>query len=162
MTEHNIDSDVCTRAAASLGISARSTYELVADIICDRHLRGGVLLDVGYGTGSLLSFVTGVTEEYIVSMRLGVPRILPIRRFVQADLNSARWPIDDEISDVTVAVEVIEHVENPRAFFRELARITRRDDSIAGKKPIVPRRLLIHARSERPGTSEKEFAMVRP
>ena len=45
--------------------------------------------------------------------------------FLRADLDGARLPLDDESVDVAAAVEVIEHLENPRAFVRELARITR-------------------------------------
>jgi SAM-dependent methyltransferase len=45
--------------------------------------------------------------------------------FLRADLDSARLPLDDGSMDVAVAVEVIEHLENPRAFVRELVRVTR-------------------------------------
>src|SRR5439155_15674732 len=45
--------------------------------------------------------------------------------FIQADLDAAPWPVGDEVADVVVSIETIEHMENPRAFFRELTRITR-------------------------------------
>lgn len=41
---------------------------------------------------------------------------------VQGDLNDP-WPIPDASIDFAFALEVIEHVENPRHFFREIARI---------------------------------------
>jgi 2-polyprenyl-3-methyl-5-hydroxy-6-metoxy-1,4-benzoquinol methylase len=44
--------------------------------------------------------------------------------FVRADLDAA-LPLADASVDVAAAVEVIEHLENPRAFVRELVRITR-------------------------------------
>jgi 2-polyprenyl-3-methyl-5-hydroxy-6-metoxy-1,4-benzoquinol methylase len=44
--------------------------------------------------------------------------------FVAADLNS-HLPIEDCTADVVVAVETIEHLENPRAFMRELVRLAR-------------------------------------
>jgi SAM-dependent methyltransferase len=45
--------------------------------------------------------------------------------FKQADLDSMRLPLADGVADATAAVEVIEHLENPRAFMRELARVTK-------------------------------------
>jgi 2-polyprenyl-3-methyl-5-hydroxy-6-metoxy-1,4-benzoquinol methylase len=45
--------------------------------------------------------------------------------FMRADLNRDPVPLPDHSADVTISVETIEHLENPRAFVRELARITR-------------------------------------
>ncbi|MBX5496303.1 MAG: methyltransferase domain-containing protein, partial [Bryobacteraceae bacterium] len=36
-----------------------------------------------------------------------------------------RSNLDDDFADVTLAVETIEHLENPRAFLRELTRVTK-------------------------------------
>ncbi|MGH8436840.1 MAG: hypothetical protein ACRERX_20810, partial [Pseudomonas sp.] len=41
--------------------------------------------------------------------------------FQKIDLNIPRVDLTDEIADVVAAVETIEHLENPRAFVRELA-----------------------------------------
>lgn len=41
---------------------------------------------------------------------------------LQCNLNTA-WPLTDGELDFAFAIEVIEHVENPRHFFRELARV---------------------------------------
>jgi len=46
-------------------------------------------------------------------------------RFTPVDLNAAPWPLADECADAVVAVETIEHLENPRAFVRELTRLTK-------------------------------------
>jgi len=40
------------------------------------------------------------------------------------DLNT-HWPAEDREYDCVISLEVIEHVENPRHFFREMARILR-------------------------------------
>jgi SAM-dependent methyltransferase len=45
--------------------------------------------------------------------------------FLQTDLDAPRWPPDDASGDVVVSVETIEHLENPRAFFREMRRVTK-------------------------------------
>lgn len=41
------------------------------------------------------------------------------------DLEAMPWPVEPASRDVIVAIEVVEHVENPWAFFRELRRIVR-------------------------------------
>jgi len=41
-----------------------------------------------------------------------------------ANLNEL-WPLPSDAFDVAVALEVIEHLENPRHFFREIIRITK-------------------------------------
>lgn len=43
---------------------------------------------------------------------------------VQANLNAA-WPLETASVDFAFSTEVIEHVENPRHFMREIVRITR-------------------------------------
>jgi len=44
--------------------------------------------------------------------------------FRQVDLNLLPWPYQDKEFDYTVAIEIIEHLENPWAFMRECKRIT--------------------------------------
>ena len=45
--------------------------------------------------------------------------------FIRADLNRDPIPVPDQSADVAIAIETIEHLENPRAFVRELVRIAR-------------------------------------
>ena len=45
--------------------------------------------------------------------------------FYQIDLDTGRAPLPDAAGDVVVAVETIEHLENPRAFVRELTRLAK-------------------------------------
>jgi 2-polyprenyl-3-methyl-5-hydroxy-6-metoxy-1,4-benzoquinol methylase len=49
----------------------------------------------------------------------------PAARFCQIDLNNAPYPIVDASADLVLAIETIEHVENPRALMREIVRIAR-------------------------------------
>jgi len=42
--------------------------------------------------------------------------------FEAVDLDSARIPVTDGMADLAAAIEVIEHVENPRTLMRELVR----------------------------------------
>jgi 2-polyprenyl-3-methyl-5-hydroxy-6-metoxy-1,4-benzoquinol methylase len=48
------------------------------------------------------------------------PNIVPLH----GDLNK-QWPLDTQSIDFSFSTEVIEHIENPRHFMRELVRITR-------------------------------------
>jgi len=45
--------------------------------------------------------------------------------FVQADLNRSPIPMPDASADIAISIETIEHLENPRAFCRELVRIAK-------------------------------------
>jgi 2-polyprenyl-3-methyl-5-hydroxy-6-metoxy-1,4-benzoquinol methylase len=45
--------------------------------------------------------------------------------FTQVDLDTGRVSLPDASADVVAAVETIEHLENPRAFMRELVRLAK-------------------------------------
>src|SRR6185312_12028612 len=45
--------------------------------------------------------------------------------FCAVDLDSGRVPLPSSTADVVAAVEVIEHLENPRSFARELVRLAK-------------------------------------
>jgi len=45
--------------------------------------------------------------------------------FTYVNLEKERVPLADDIADVVVCVETIEHLENPRAFMRELVRLAK-------------------------------------
>jgi 2-polyprenyl-3-methyl-5-hydroxy-6-metoxy-1,4-benzoquinol methylase len=69
----------------------------------------------------------GVYERYVgcdLVAYEGFPRAANVG-FVQADLNRAPFPLADASADIVISVETIEHLENPRAFIRELVRIVR-------------------------------------
>jgi SAM-dependent methyltransferase len=89
-----------------------------------RSLRGKVVADVGCGGGSLLDHVRGVAGEIIA--------IEPDAAFGSAlQSRGYRWfPNSREASarhfgrvDVAFAVQVIEHVEDPRRFLQEIASL---------------------------------------
>jgi SAM-dependent methyltransferase len=113
------------RARASRGASAAAIYRLVTRTIRTRHQGGGTLLDVGCGSGALWDAVGDHFDRY-----LGVDVVrydgFPDRgTFLEADLEAGRVPWPDASADVVAAVETIEHLENPRAFVRELTRLAR-------------------------------------
>lgn len=58
-------------------------------------------------------------------------------KFVQADLNQEFSNAFTEKFDAVIACEIIEHVENPRHFFRQIARLLRRGGSLVLSTPNV-------------------------
>jgi 2-polyprenyl-3-methyl-5-hydroxy-6-metoxy-1,4-benzoquinol methylase len=118
-------SDVAGRARCSGGTSGDAIYRAVATALLSRHAGGGLLLDVGCGTGSLWPYVADCFDRYLgadVLRHDAYPAYLP---FCAVDLDHQRVPMPDGFADVVAAVETIEHLENPRAFVRELVRLTR-------------------------------------
>lgn len=79
------------------------------------------VLDLGAGRGDLSERLLTrghdvvAVERHTDQFRAKVP-------LIDADLN-ARWPFDDARFDIAMAVEILEHLENPRGFFRELSRV---------------------------------------
>lgn len=112
------------RARQTLGLSHDAIHGAVEQMLTERNA-SGVLADVGCGTGRLWQRLRGRFSRGIGIDAIrydGLPADLEFRA---ADLDADRLPLGDGETDVTVAVETIEHLENPRAFARELARITR-------------------------------------
>ncbi len=117
--------DVETRARLSVGASSAAIYEMVARAVAQRHAGGGVLVDVGCGKGNLWPFVRERFDRYI-----GVDAVrydgLPVEaEFIRHDLDAGIVPWPDGVADVVCSVETIEHLENPRAFMRELVRLAK-------------------------------------
>jgi SAM-dependent methyltransferase len=116
---------VVDRALQSAGISNDAIYRVVAAALADRHAGGGLLLDVGCGTGNLWRYLSHRFDRYLGADAVrhdGFPTGLP---FCPVDLDAERVPLPESEADVVVAVETIEHLENPRACLRELVRLTR-------------------------------------
>jgi 2-polyprenyl-3-methyl-5-hydroxy-6-metoxy-1,4-benzoquinol methylase len=108
------------RARQSLGSSSSAIYEMVARRLEARDIRGGRLLDVGCGGGALWNLVRHRFSECwgLDAVRYdGLPLDVEFR---EVDLDAADWP-PVPAADLVVAVETIEHLENPWAFVRQLA-----------------------------------------
>ena len=113
------------RARRSLGTSAEAIYRMVAAALAGRHPGGGILLDVGCGHGQLWPFVADRFDRYVGADAIRYDEFPAEREFHRVDLETGRIPLPDGYADVVAAVETIEHLENPRAFARELTRLTR-------------------------------------
>lgn len=120
----SVDIHVETRARRSLGRGHERIHALVASLLASRGA-GGTLVDVGCGAGDLWRATRGRFSRCVGVDAVRYPDLPPDVAFERADLDRDRLPLPDSAADVTAAVEVIEHLENPRAFFRELVRVTR-------------------------------------
>ena len=123
MTLTNVP-NVEERAKHSLGGSSDPVYQMVAKAVNQLN-SGGVLVDVGCGSGRLWSFIGDHVDRYLgvdVIRYDGLPEAV---EFIPFDLDSGKVSLADGSADLVCAVEVIEHLENPRAFVRELLRLTK-------------------------------------
>ena len=116
--------DVQARARRSLGVSDDAIHLAVKAVMASRG-GSGVLADVGCGRGALWAHLQPLFSRCIGVDAVRYDGLPPDIDFRSADLERTPLPIDTGAVDVAVAVETIEHLENPRAFVRELARITR-------------------------------------
>jgi SAM-dependent methyltransferase len=106
------------------GSSAEPIYRMVVRAL-QAEPRGGTLVDVGCGRGALRELVRTIFDRYVgvdAVRHAGVPDDLEIHL---ADLDGDVLPLPDGCASAAVAVETIEHLDNPRALMRELARLTR-------------------------------------
>ena len=103
------------------GASAAHLHTVALSLITGEKRK---VLDLGCGRGDLARRIVATGHAQVFACdgfahgeigRSGIP-------FVLADLNRSLPFADGEFSNV-LAIEVIEHLENPRAFIREIIRI---------------------------------------
>lgn len=128
------DADVQDRARQSLGVSADAIYAAVADALRERQVRGAIA-DIGAGEGRFRAAASDLCTSYVAIDVLRHPALPPDVRFVPADLDREPIPLPDASADAAVAIETIEHLENPRAFVRELVRVVRPGGCVAVSTP---------------------------
>lgn len=82
-----------------------------------------LLVDAGCGAGKFRDFAIHLADEYVGVDVVRHGRLRDDLRFLQADLDGHAIPLPDGCAAIVTAIEVIEHLDNPRAFCRELVRI---------------------------------------
>lgn len=117
--------DPAQRARLSGGVSETRVYELLLATAESVGALRGTWLDAGCGRGLLRQILDGRVDRYIGCDLVEYEGFPCDSELVQADLNRTPYPLPDGTMDVAAAVETIEHLENPRAFMRELLRIVR-------------------------------------
>ncbi|MBD1822052.1 class I SAM-dependent methyltransferase [Cyanobacteria bacterium FACHB-DQ100] len=113
-----------TRAEQSLGISNVAIYQMVARALADCP-HSSVLLDVGCGAGNLKPFVSKFCDRYVGIDAVRYEGFPAGTEFIAQNLDEPMTQLEGGFADVVVSVETIEHLENPRAFYRELVRLTK-------------------------------------
>ncbi len=113
------------RALASGGRSNNAIYEMVSRSLESRDIQGDCLIDVGCGSGNLYPFVCTRFRRYIGIDVVAYPGFPKDATFHRENLDSPRLQISDSLADVVVAVETIEHLENPREFVRKLIQLAK-------------------------------------
>ncbi len=116
-------------------MSSDAVYRSVVAEVSGRNALLEPLLDLGCGKGDFLALLAsrGLRDLTGADAHEYDGRANSFR-FVKADLNS-KLPFGDSSFATVTAVEVVEHLENPRAFLREAHRVLRPGGAIAVTTP---------------------------
>jgi len=103
--------------------ASENTHETITNLMSSEPR--GLSLDVGAGSGALSFKLTELGFNVIstdINPKFKVRELNENINFVLCDLDES-VPFKSQTFDYAVAVEIIEHVENPWYFLRELSRI---------------------------------------
>jgi 2-polyprenyl-3-methyl-5-hydroxy-6-metoxy-1,4-benzoquinol methylase len=98
---------------------------MVLRALDQRRIRGESIADVGCGQGDFYGYVSSRFARYVGIDAVRYEDFPQQAEFCQLDLDSGEPPLADGSADVVTAIEVIEHLENPRAFMRKLVRLAK-------------------------------------
>lgn len=115
--------DLETRARQSLGSSHDAIHRMVAAALERHGAPRGRIVDVGCGTGGLVRVLGGRFQSYCGLDAVRYEAFPAAAEFHRVDLDAAEWPALAVPADVVVAIETIEHLENPWAFMRHLTML---------------------------------------
>jgi 2-polyprenyl-3-methyl-5-hydroxy-6-metoxy-1,4-benzoquinol methylase len=116
---------VFERARLSDGRSDDPVYHSVAKTLASRCAGSGTLIDVGCGRGNLWKVTRKLFDRYLGVDLVEYPGFPDEGDFVTCNLEDYSIPLPDAVGDTAVALETIEHLDNPRAFMRELVRLVK-------------------------------------
>lgn len=119
----------------SQGSSNRAIYSAGYGLLNNIH-QNGVLLDFGAGQGNfLLNLGQHNFQQLIAADIMYSPsNAAKINQWITTDLNQ-KLPLTDHSCDVIISLEVIEHLENPRATAREWKRLLKKNGTIIFSTP---------------------------
>jgi 2-polyprenyl-3-methyl-5-hydroxy-6-metoxy-1,4-benzoquinol methylase len=108
---------------------------MVAEALGRSGVTTGKLLDVGCGSGKLYPFVRERLSSYVGVDLVRYDGFPSAADWVEANLDQLPMPMASGCADAVVAVETIEHLENPRAFMRELVRLAKSGGTVVVTTP---------------------------
>ena len=117
--------DPLARARMSEGASSSAILRAVAAALASLHPGGGLLLDVGCGVGNLWPVLRDRFDRFAGADVVRYDGFPLDGTFHAIDPVSGRVEFPAGGADVVCAVETVEHVENLRAFARELTRLAK-------------------------------------
>jgi 2-polyprenyl-3-methyl-5-hydroxy-6-metoxy-1,4-benzoquinol methylase len=124
-------------ARITKGTSSSTIYELVLAEVSQTIESDAAILEFGAGSGSIVKMLraAGFTGSIIAADILPPPAdINGCASWIETDLNGP-MPLDDRAVDAIISTEVVEHLENPRAVFREFGRVLRPGGSLVLTTP---------------------------
>jgi SAM-dependent methyltransferase len=110
------------RALKSQGKSSKAIYLKVSELI---NSQSGKVVDAGCGQASFYEFLDLSKQQYIGVDLVRYSEFPQGCEFIESDLDADRIKLTGNYAEVVCSIETIEHLENPRAFMRELVRITK-------------------------------------
>jgi 2-polyprenyl-3-methyl-5-hydroxy-6-metoxy-1,4-benzoquinol methylase len=114
-------------AKATKGTSSSTIYRLLMEMAHATIARDASILEFGAGTGSLLKMLRAAGYHGRLTAADILPRPEDLdqeTRWIESDLNEP-LTLPGSSFDAIISTEVIEHLENPRAVFREFGRLAR-------------------------------------
>ncbi len=124
-----------------MNLTERANLGLHGHVLAKARLaapeRSASIVDIGCGTGALLAQLRSHGYTDLSGVDISPPADLEGIGFHSLDLDNLRLPFADQSVDLALAVEVIEHLENPGSFFAELRRVLRPSGMLLMTTPNV-------------------------
>lgn len=116
---------VFERAQASAGLSTEPILSALEHALEANDISGDTVVDLGAGQGLLWPHLRSRFRRYIGVDVFKFDRFPESLEFVAGNLDDGLPDFPNQSADLVVAVETIEHLENPRFLFREMVRLAR-------------------------------------
>jgi SAM-dependent methyltransferase len=116
--------DYEARAKLTAGSSNEAIYQMVLKAL-EPIAKGGTIVDVGCGQGNLIPYVKNICDRYIGVDVVRYEEFPSDQEFKCVNLDSGKVNLPNSCAEIVCSVETIEHLENPRAFVRELSRLVK-------------------------------------
>ncbi len=108
------------------GASNQHIYDMALRALkhIGKRSKPAVVADIGAGEGFFTKILSARFQQVFMVDAFQPDHIPGNVQYRKADLNR-HLPLEDASVDALFALEVIEHLENPRHFFREISRVLR-------------------------------------